>query len=833
MSEKTKLYYTFGNHMHWVDMEWLWGYHVLPGSVRDMLHFCRETGTKGNVNFDGVGYEKLAAENPEALFELRAAVSAGQIEPVGCSYGQPYGLFHGGESNVRQRIYGARSVRRLLGVWPKTFWEEEFDFFPQLPQILKGCGFTGASLFFQWTWHTPEVPREEVPVIWWEGTDGTRLKTTTRNRLNLHQWPEDVDTMLADVAAHGVGERPLVQQWLELMPSPDWMCRSEVLLPKMKELLADKRFDVSPVTLGEYLEASPDDMPVRRYQMDDVWHGLTLGRSGDGLRTLSSQTEQKLLCAESVAAIASVFGRPYGQWDVYPTWELEEAWRFLLMAQHHDNDECEGLCGKIGYEHYVSCIRIADAVTERTLKSIGDAFHAKKPLILVSVPEKSVEGQDIKAFSLFESAHKVFKGNSQSSENSGIVRFDSEFSPEFEVDSLNGCVNGVALPNGNGVIGKGFGRIYIGDTPIVGDYKTTIEKDSIRMQIQAELLPEVSIHIGGQFESIYYGISFPMFKKSFADNIGPGLKNAVLIEVPLPSDDVLIYAGTPYSVELIQEGSKGVRKYPESDWMTSSQWFEDVEGAFTGLNFIDIVDPNTGNGIHVSYQGTKQWIKCKDRIFCVVWSVDPWDQGKPLHLTSISWMLSSFSLLLTPHLEMSDSERYRLGLSNLTHYEVSTERNDKLLFSFADIEQKNVLITALYRETEDFSGRHLDNYAGHVLAERIFGDIQPDQSRVYPFVMRLVEFDDITGEIELTICGEVSSVFKTNLLGQVETELKPEQIKDSPCKHPHTGKATKIRVPMRGKEIATLYFDIVEGRKQTRDLDAKREIWAQVHRIED
>ena len=39
------LYYTFGNHMHWVDMQWLWGYGVLPGCVADMLHLCRETGT--------------------------------------------------------------------------------------------------------------------------------------------------------------------------------------------------------------------------------------------------------------------------------------------------------------------------------------------------------------------------------------------------------------------------------------------------------------------------------------------------------------------------------------------------------------------------------------------------------------------------------------------------------------------------------------------------------------------------------------------------------------------------------------------------------------------
>src|SRR5680860_738951 len=195
-SARIPLYYTFGNHMHWVDMEWLWGYHVLPGSVRHMLAFCQAAGVKGNVNFDAVGYEKLAVEAPEALSELRQAIHDRTIEVVGASYAQPYGLFHGGESNVRQRVYGARTVRRLLGVWPKTFWEEEFDFFPQLPQMLASTGFEYASLFFQWTWHTPEVPRETLLAVWWEGLNGSHLLTATRNALNLHQWPEDFEGLL-------------------------------------------------------------------------------------------------------------------------------------------------------------------------------------------------------------------------------------------------------------------------------------------------------------------------------------------------------------------------------------------------------------------------------------------------------------------------------------------------------------------------------------------------------------------------------------------------------------------------------------------------------------
>ena len=116
MNDRPVVTYTFGNHMHWVDMTWLWGDHVLPGSIRDMLRLCREAGVYGNVNFDGVGYERLAGDDPTALAELVSAVHDGTIDVVGGSYGQPYGLFHGGESNVRQRVLGARVVRRLLGV---------------------------------------------------------------------------------------------------------------------------------------------------------------------------------------------------------------------------------------------------------------------------------------------------------------------------------------------------------------------------------------------------------------------------------------------------------------------------------------------------------------------------------------------------------------------------------------------------------------------------------------------------------------------------------------------------------------------------------------------
>ena len=53
-----------------------------------------------------------------------------------------------------------------------------------------------------------------------------------RTDLCLHQWPEDFAGRLDSELVREL-EHPALVQWLELMPSPDWMCRSEVLLPRL------------------------------------------------------------------------------------------------------------------------------------------------------------------------------------------------------------------------------------------------------------------------------------------------------------------------------------------------------------------------------------------------------------------------------------------------------------------------------------------------------------------------------------------------------------------------------------------------------------------------
>jgi alpha-mannosidase len=816
MIERVPVAYTFGNHMHWVDMQWLWGYHVLPGSIRDMLHFCRETGAKGNVNFDGIGYEKVAAEAPEALAELRAAVQAGTIEVVGASYGQPYGLFHGGESNVRQRIYGVRAATRLLGVRPVTFWEEEFDFFPQLPQMLRGVGFEYASLFFQWTWHTPEVPKEDVPVVWWEGQDGSRLLTATRNRLNLHQWPEDIQILMNELAAEPPEGNRLILQWLELMPSKDWMCRSEVLLPKTKELLGDPRFDVSFVTLGEFLRGTgagyaesqdSHSLPVRQYTMDDVWHGMSLGKNADAAPRRSHRLEAQILHAEALNAFLGLLGRPYANWDVYPTWELEEAWRNLLAAQHHDNHECEGLCGHVAETQYAAAEQLADH--DRAHEHLAKRLNAPEGSIIVFNPfgwRRRMLGYGGGRIAIGEVPALGYR-----------VFTQEEFVPleEWEVD----------------------GHVA---TFLRGTFRVRVDLDARQIDLNGTSFPLPALRFARDQQTVESGELSHFFgadgNEIFA-TFEPGGDLGIWLEVP-PHLDVLdirvsfepqqlfdkgmragpqtcwrfdhqwaqIIADSPYAVHPVKPTGPWPRKYPTGDWMTSPQWFETVEDQFTAQTLVDLVD-DEGSGVLILHNGSQQWFAKGHEVRNLINMIDPWDEDRFEKDARTHYRL-------VPHGPMTHSERWRMGremfgypewgVSGSARAEGSGDFTLPTELGAATCTAENVCITAFYRETAD-AGRGMGAYAGGLME--------------YPYVMRIVEFDGSGGPVTIEVAGTVERAVKTNLLGE------PDRTLDI--------RGRQITLNMRPYEIATIYLDIVEGRKQARDLDSHRNIWATVHRVDE
>ncbi|MCS6849227.1 MAG: glycosyl hydrolase-related protein [Anaerolineae bacterium] len=817
------LYYTFGNHMHWVDMEWLWGYDVLPSSIRDMLRLCREAGVKGNVNFDAIGYEKLAAEAPEALAELRHAVQQGQIEVVGASYGQPYGLFHGGESNIRQRVFGVRTVTRLLGVQPRTFWEEEFDFFPQLPQILCSAGYQYASLFFQWTWHTPVMPVEHTSAIWWEGMDGSRLLAVPRNALNLHQWPEDFEGLLESPQLREMAS-PLILQWLELMPSPDWMCRAEVILPPLRALLADPRFDIRPVTLSEFLDSARALATPRRYTLGDVFHGMSLGKNGDRMRRFSRESEHQLLAAESISAMAGFFGRPYPSWDVYPVWELEEAWRELLAAQHHDNDECEGLCGFIGVRSYERSLGLSQHVIARTMQSIcrraGGAI-AYNPLgwsrdAVVTHPET---GQRFHLRDLPPFGYRAITAETSADGLSLVEQIEDAATVTLRrgmlsvaVDRARGVITQItsaAFPDGALDAGKPIAELLMtrhGATDCFERADVRLIDGAIHINRFGcdNALVTITVALAPERDAIdvrYAARNLPRPD----GGMNAALRTRVAVRFPY----TLIH-DHPYGVSEIAPGGKYLKKYPTGDWMTSKQWFEEVHNPFTALQLVDLVDGSAGNGergLLVLHDGSQAFLRNSDDLFHILTMYDPWDEDFFHDQLDVR-------VRLIPHGRIDHAQRWKLAQEFTrpvicffpkANDERAGREPHRLPPAFGCVwsDADNVAVTAFYREAA----------LEHIR---------------YPYVLRLVEFNGQATQVQLRLPSTIADARKTNLLGDTISRLTP-----TPAEPPLAGLSTwsAVTVEMRPYEIATLYLDLELGRKVTRDLDAHRDVWATVHRV--
>ncbi len=823
---RPELLYTFGNHMHWVDMEWLWGYDALPGSVDDMIRLARDAGVRGNVNFDGVGFHKLAAEAPATLAALRAAVADGTLEIVGGSWGQPYGLFHGGESNVRQFVFGVRAVRRLLDVRPRTFWEEEFWFFPQLPQLLAGAGYTGASLFFQWTWHTPAVPLETDPVILWEGIDGTRIPTAARTAFCLHQWPEDFDVLLESPEIRE-GKGAAVVQWLELMPSPDWMCRSELLLPRLRELLSDPRFRVRSVTLGGLLERfAGGSLAVRRLTMDDVFHGMSLGKNGDRKRRASANGERFILAAEALSAAAGLLGRPYASWDVYPAWEIDEAWRELLAAQHHDNDECEGLCGFVGDRAYEKAAKMAHEVTERTLRHLRRRSGAGGDHVLVFNPlgfPRDIDVAGGRAADVPGFGFRIFSRAALAAAEPPPVEVVEEGRQvtltrggvSVLVDGERGVITAIRSPAVRGTL-------FDAASPL-GELRLTkdgAEAAAVLRDVRVLRGPEASIRIVKDLPSggeIQMGVRLSPIRGAVEIFIGgarlgrpDGGMNAGLRMPVRPGRDFTLVHDTPFAVDGVTGVSRRVRKYPTGDWMTSPQVFENLENPLNALSLLDF--DFGGEGLLLAHNGSQQFFRVPGGVEQLLTMYDPWDGDEFTdHFTA--------RILLMPHGPLRHTERWRVAQEfhweAMRPLEIAGVAPGALPDRFAPVtvESRSILATAFHREAEAV-GRDFPSFAGRGLG--------------HPFVLRLVEWDGAGDEAVVRVAGHVARAVKTNLLG--ETLDAVDVAVTAGATFP--GATSVLRATLRPREVATFVLDIVEGRKEPRDLDARREVWARVHRRE-
>ncbi len=142
-------------------------------------------------------YDWVKERHPALYARIKERVAEGRWEPQGAMWVEADLNLTGGESLVRQILYGKRFFRQEFGVDPASLWEPDvFGCSGAVPQLLVKSGIE----FFMtqklsWNW----VTRHPHHTFWWEGIDGSKVLA--------HFPPEDTyNSSAAPRAVHKAAE---------------------------------------------------------------------------------------------------------------------------------------------------------------------------------------------------------------------------------------------------------------------------------------------------------------------------------------------------------------------------------------------------------------------------------------------------------------------------------------------------------------------------------------------------------------------------------------------------------------------------------------------------
>ena len=296
---------------------------------------------KINLEIEPETWDSVRAYDPEAYAEFKNALTdsmtSRRIEFVNPSYGQSYLYNISGESVIRQFSIG---IKKIKDHFPSadflTYSSEEPCFTSALPQLLKSFGFKYAVLKNPntcWGGYTRAFGGEKVN---WVGPDGSSIPTVTRYNVEALQpgstwqtiaWANTTDYIKACLNSGIVHPVGMCLQDAGWRGGP-WL--NSAFTKDVNNLYQPSQY----IRWRDYFENIISSSPAKswKFSQEDVLVSLVWG--SQVLQQLAQQVraaENKLVVAEKLSALHTVF-----TWAAYPELVINNAWRTLLLAQHHD-----------------------------------------------------------------------------------------------------------------------------------------------------------------------------------------------------------------------------------------------------------------------------------------------------------------------------------------------------------------------------------------------------------------------------------------------------------------------------------------------------------------
>jgi alpha-mannosidase len=333
-------------HGH-LDLGWLW-------PIRETIRKAARTYASALRNIEKYPSYIYGTSQPQQLLWTREyyptvyrgvkeAILAGRIEMQGGFWVECDTNLPGGESLIRQALYGRRFIREEFNRDMRICWlPDAFGFSAALPQILRGCGMEYFSTI-KLAWNKVNVfPHRS---FWWQGIDGSRVlahmppegdynsKVQPVNLLDaVKKYPERYLGKALLVYGAGDGGGGPNESHLELL-------EREKRLPCLPGIQESPALD-----FFEELQAAG---------VNEVYQGELYLENHQGTYTTQAKNkyhnrlcERLLHNAEALAVFAA--GRsgglsgvsPAGKTGlpgaVYPRTLLDELWQEVLLYQFHD-----------------------------------------------------------------------------------------------------------------------------------------------------------------------------------------------------------------------------------------------------------------------------------------------------------------------------------------------------------------------------------------------------------------------------------------------------------------------------------------------------------------
>jgi alpha-mannosidase len=321
-------------HAH-IDLAWLWpvaetrrkGRRTFATVLDLMERYPDFTFNQSSAQL----YAWIEGDAPDLFARVKERVAEGRWEPIGGSWVEPDSQITGGESYVRQLLYGQRAFEAWFGRRSMVAWlPDVFGFSGAIPQLLRGAGIEG---FFTIKLNWNEENRFPYDLFTWEGIDGSQVTANMfRNLPPAHGYNGNIaplDTLGTWRNFDGKRHHPeslLAFGWGDGAGGPS--TRMLENYARIREFPALPRLRMAHIE--EYFAALPENgLPVWVGELYLEFHRGTLTTQAL-TKKLNRAAEHRLFEAEAFATIAHLSGFPY------PHDEIEAAWKTLLLNQFHD-----------------------------------------------------------------------------------------------------------------------------------------------------------------------------------------------------------------------------------------------------------------------------------------------------------------------------------------------------------------------------------------------------------------------------------------------------------------------------------------------------------------